>query len=224
MFPSTLTDLMVISNNATLVRSLSRDHWECDETSNPVSASYMQEEGATLDGSAQLTLWVEQYGDRLFRLAKSYVSDSALAEDCVQDALIKGFQKMGYLRDRDKALPWLMKIVINECKSRLRKNRKFTMLTSDVRYESNPEDAILNKLAAESLHKAIMMLPEKYRLPIILYYFEDIQLDTIAQILKANPGTIRTRIKRAREKLKKIVQEGDVDDSGGQNNRCQVGV
>jgi RNA polymerase sigma-70 factor (ECF subfamily) len=170
-----------------------------------------------------LRCWVEQYGDRLLGIAYSYTGNRMIAEDCLQDAFVRAYRKIDQLRDRDNPFPWLVRIVINECKSRKRQNRELTMLQIPAQSVVGPEEIIVKRETKQNIHQAVMMLPDKYRIPIILHYFEDMQLDSIAEILGEKPGTVRTRLRRARERLAKLVEEGDWNDVGRSIETSQIG-
>jgi RNA polymerase sigma-70 factor, ECF subfamily len=72
----------------------------------------------------RLKIWVKLYSERLVRIAFMYVKDQSTAEDCVQNAFIKAYQSMIKLKDADNPLPWLFRIVVNECKNYIKKNRR----------------------------------------------------------------------------------------------------
>lgn len=170
-----------------------------------------------------LKSWVEQYGDQLLRIAYAYTQNRMTAEDCLQDAFVTACRKAHQLRSKENPFPWLARIVINECKSKKRRRKEITMLHQPESVDG-PEEIIVKEEMTRRVHQAVMVLPEKYRIPVILHYFEDMQLDDIAGTLKENPGTIRTRISRARQKLAKIMEEGDCSDLGGNVEKSQSGT
>lgn len=171
-----------------------------------------------MDADKVLDQWIEQYGDRLLRIAYSYIHHLATAEDCLQESFIKAYRKMEQLNSQDNPFPWLVRIVINECKAWTRRKRELTLSELPEQTVEGPEKVMIEKVTQESIHQAIMDLPEKYRTPVILHYFHDLQLEVIAEILGEKSGTVRTRISRAKGKLKKILgklKEGEPDESRG---------
>lgn len=173
------------------------------------------EEGGAVERDEVIESWVDTYGDRLLRLAYLYVHNRVTAEDCVQEAFIKAYRKMGQLKDENNPLPWLMRIVVNQCRDHGRQRRE--ILTAELidPLMPGPEEEVMNEDVILHIHRAVTSLPEKYRLPVVLHYFEDMTLEDIAKVLGENSGTIRTRIRRAREKLRKIVEkEGGRDEFG----------
>ncbi len=138
---------------------------------------------------------LENY-ERYYRLAFSYVHQEADAMDIVQEGAYRAMLKADTLRDEAFAGTWVYRIMINEAKEYLRKNRR----------ESGEIDE--NLMAAGEhyrdldLHDAIGRLPEQEKTLIILRYFEDKQLSEIAEILEENLSTIKSRLYRTLGKLR----------------------
>ncbi|MFB5193055.1 RNA polymerase sigma factor [Alicyclobacillus fastidiosus] len=166
-----------------------------------------------MDFKDELSGWIDNYGDQLLRIACSYIHDRAAAEDCLQDAFVKAYKKTSQLKNRDRPFPWLARIVINECKSRSRKNKELVLPILPEQEVHGPETIVMEKVRSESIQMAINSLPEKYRTPIVLHYFHDLRLEVIAEILGEKSGTIRTRVSRARERLKVMLEVGETDES-----------
>lgn len=132
-----------------------------------------------------------------------YVSYSLLPnpydqEDAVQECLEKALQKYHTLREDAYFKTWLIRILINACHDiRKKKMREF------------PHDEIAIIQPAESkgeVFESIMSLSEKHRLPLILHYYEGYTTREIAVILRIPEGTIKSRLKRARELLENLLQ------------------
>lgn len=150
--------------------------------------------------------WVKLYSERLVRIAFMYVKDQSTAEDRVQNAFIKAYQSMHKLKDVDNPLPWLFRIVVNECKSYLKKNRRevVTSVFSE-QNEKSAEEVYLYQLESSKLHNAILKLQESYKLPIVLYYFEELQVQEIANLLGVSIETVKVRLHRGRKRLEKLL-------------------
>lgn len=137
---------------------------------------------------------LENY-ESYYRLAFSYVHQEADAMDIVQEGAYKAMLKADTLREESFAGTWVYRIMINEAKEYLRKNR---------REYAEPDE----NLAAEEeyrdpdLQEALNSLPEAERTLIILRYFEDKQLAEIAEILQENVSTVKSRLYRTLAKLR----------------------
>ncbi|MCF2648993.1 sigma factor [Niallia circulans] len=75
-----------------------------------------------MDKKEVLELWIDQYTQRLVRLAYTYTKDWLKAEDQVQEAFVKAFYSMDQLKNKEEPFSWLARIVINECNSSFRKS------------------------------------------------------------------------------------------------------
>ena len=145
---------------------------------------------------------LENY-ESYYRLAFSYVHQEADAMDIVQEGAYRAMLKADTLREESFAGTWVYRIMINEAKEYLRKNR---------REYAQPDE---NLAAAEQYRDPDLMaapdgLPEEERTLIVLRYFEDRQLAEIAEILQENLSTVKSRLYRTLAKLRArlSVQEG----------------
>jgi RNA polymerase sigma-70 factor (ECF subfamily) len=161
----------------------------------------------------RLKIWVKLYSERLVRIAFMYVKDQSTAEDRVQNAFIKAYQSMPKLKDVDNPLPWLFRIVVNECKSFMKKNRRevVTSVFSE-QTERIAEEAYLSQPEFSKLHKAVLELKENYKLPIVLYYFEELQVHEIANLLDISNITVKVRLHRGRKRLEKLLEEAEINE------------
>jgi RNA polymerase sigma-70 factor (ECF subfamily) len=114
------------------------------------------ERGEKVEREERLKTRVKLYSERLVRIAFMYVKDQSTAEDRVQNAFIKAYQSMPKLKDADNPFPWLFRIVVNECKSFMKKNRRevVTSVFSE-QNEKSAEEVYLSQPEFSKLHKAI---------------------------------------------------------------------
>lgn len=157
-----------------------------------------------------LEIWIDNYTQRLVRLAYSYVKDWSKAEDNVQDAFIKAYNAMDKLENKEEPFPWLARIVINECKSSFQKSWREVIsdLLPDNKQEST-EELYLRSIEAEDIHNAVYDLPKNYSIPITLFYFDELSIQQISKILSLNIGTVKSRLSRGRKLLGyKIKEDG----------------
>lgn len=176
-----------------------------------------------MDSDELLTTWVAVYADRLVRLAYTYVRDQATAEDRVQDAFIKAYRSWHQFTYGDDPFPWLARIVINECRSFHRRHwREVVMSVLPEPARDSAEEEVLGRVRDEALHQAVLALPEKYRLPLVLFYFEGLASQDVARILSTTPSAIRTRLNRGRGRLRRLLKEDDPHGTG--ITRSETGV
>lgn len=166
-----------------------------------------------MDTEARLKEWIELYSIRLVRLACTFTRNQSDAEDRVQDAFIKAYRALHQLQSHEQPFPWLARIVINECKSSYRK-RRLEVLTQSVPnyFVTSTEDMVIHRAEQDMVYNAVLRLPEKYRVPMVLFHFEEFPVSQIAEILKVNEGTVKTRLFRGRKRLAELVREVRADD------------
>ena len=144
----------------------------------------------------EFTRAVLEYESTLYRVAKSMLGSEADCADAAQNALLRAWEKQLTLRDTAYFKTWLTRILINECRAMLRQRARFVPLE---------EEADEGEIAPErdnGLYEAVMGLDVKYRVPFVLYYIEGFRTREIASMLKLPEGTVKTRLRRAREILR----------------------
>lgn len=120
------------------------------------------------------------------------------AEDCFQNTFFKLYRSAPTFNDENHLKAWLIRVAINECNKYIRKNKPFISLTKVNSGEvSFPQDEC-------DMSWALLRLDEKYREVLYLHYCEDYQIKEIAEILSKSQNTIKTLLRRGRERLKEI--------------------
>lgn len=151
---------------------------------------------------------MKEHSDYLLRLAYMYVRDWPAAEDIVQDVFIKFYKGFEQFEGRSSLKTYLVRMTINKCKDYIRswQYRKHVLTNSF----SNQTKKVRNQLVEDDekleLADAVLNLPLKYREVIIYYYYEEISVLEVAQLLSISDNTVKTRLRKARallrEKLK----------------------
>ncbi|WP_249870086.1 sigma-70 family RNA polymerase sigma factor [Oceanobacillus saliphilus] len=152
---------------------------------------------------------MNSYGDQILKLAYSYVHNKVIAEDLTQDIFVKCYKSLHTYKGNSKLKTWLWKIAINHCKDYLKSwyNKNVIVLANETNYtgdkQESVEQTVIQSDDDQRLATAVMDLPIKYREVIYLFYFEELQIKEIALVLEAKESTVKTRIRRAKELLKK---------------------
>lgn len=144
---------------------------------------------------------------QLYSTAKTILFNDQDCADAIQETIVKAFSKIKTLRNDKYARTWLIRILINECYTLLRKSSK---LVSFEAISEMTEIEADEKTDYSDLYKAVNSLKEELRLPVILYYIEDFNIKEIAQILEITEGAVQKRLARARGKLRCDLQEREV--------------
>ena len=148
---------------------------------------------------SRLEFLVNTYEDALYRAALAILGDRCEAEDAVQDAFLRCWEKAPEFETPEHARAWLLRVLVNGCKSRLRspwRRRRAPLL--EAYPAAGPEER-------ETL-EAVQALPPKDRAAIHLYYYEGYKTAEIARLTGEREGTVRSRLSRARGKLKELLK------------------
>ena len=138
---------------------------------------------------------IEAHSGMMYRVAYTILRNDDACKDALQDTALKAWEKRGTLKELRYFRTWITRILINTCYDTQRKRRRMVSI----------EDVPEPQVAAPdiSLAMALQSLPEKLRLPLVLYYSEGLTYAEIAQTLRLPMATVRGRIHRAKGELRK---------------------
>ncbi|ASA97338.1 MULTISPECIES: RNA polymerase sigma factor SigW [Anoxybacillus] len=159
---------------------------------------------------------VEMYKDKIYQLCYRMLGNRHEAEDAAQEAFIRAYVNIHTYDPTMKFSSWLYRIATNLSIDRMRKKKPDVYLDAEVSgtdgltmYSqladkgTSPEDALESLELQKMVQEAILKLPEKYRTVIVLKYIDELSLQEISDILNLPIGTVKTRIHRGREALRK---------------------
>lgn len=138
---------------------------------------------------------IEAHQEMLYRVAYTILRNDDACMDALQDTALKAWEKRDTLREPRYFRTWLTRILINTCYDTQRKWRRIVPLRELPEPVAPPPDAALDLMLGS--------LPEKWRLPLILFYSEGMSYAEIAQALRLPVATMRSRLYSAKEKLRK---------------------
>lgn len=141
---------------------------------------------------------------QLYRIAKSILRNDEDCMDAAQEAVTRAFERLDTLRNDSYAKTWLIRILIHEC-CRLAKEKRKT-----VPMEEAWPDEVMQKQDYSSLYEALSVLEPEFRVVLVLHYLEGFQIQEIAGILRVPQGTVKSRLYRGREKMRRLLSEEDV--------------
>ena len=142
---------------------------------------------------------IEKNKTKLYKVAKSYLGNEEDVADAMQDTVLSAYEHIQELKNASYFKTWITRILINHCKDLLRQNKRCTVSDEIIQtIDTAPEDD-------REFYALIGELPEDYRMIFLLYYGEEFHTSEIAQILDINENTVKSRLRRGREKLKRIL-------------------
>ena len=162
---------------------------------------------------------VELYKDKIFHLAYRMLNNRHEAEDVVQDTFLRVYKNWEKYDDNHKFSTWLYRIATNLCIDRMRKRKPnfsldaelgdqegtdgYSLLPGD---ERTPESEFLLSETQSIIHQAIEGLPAKYKMVMVLRYLQEMSLQEIGDVLNMPVTTVKTRVHRGREFLRKKLE------------------
>ena len=143
---------------------------------------------------------VEQFKPTMFRVAYAILHCEADCEDAASSAVLRGYRYLSTLQSRDGFRSWMLRILKNECFNILYRRQLFEPMPAAEPVELQVPDI--------DLQRAFARLPARARLALTLHYYEGYSVQEIAAILGEPAGTVKSRMARARERLKKELEQG----------------
>ena len=152
--------------------------------------------------------------EKYYRMAYSYVFCEQDAMDIVQEGAYRAILKSDLLKQPEYVDTWICKIVINEALRFLKKNK-----LASVDMESLPEQGKEDEVEDIDLQRALEKLDNQERAIVVLRYFEEEKLENIGKTMNLNVNTVKSRLDRAMDKLKKYMETG-----GAEYGKLEKGV
>jgi len=176
-------------------------------------------ESCLLGNTQMFSRLIDNYKNMVYNLAYRMSSSPHEAEDISQEAFIRAYQSLARFNSSYKFSTWLYQITLNIIRDKYKKKEiDYVSLDTPVETDdsefyiqpadstSNPEQIMAQKEDVQTIQQAINSLPLKYREVIVLRHLQDLSYIEIANILKLPQGTVKIRLYRAREQLKKILK------------------
>ena len=140
--------------------------------------------------------------DTLYHVAKTLLLSDADCKDAIQEAIVKAFSSLHTLRQDSYAKTWLVRILINECYTLIRRQKRTVSLEEYQCQEVLREDADYS-----DLYEAVLHLPADTRICVILYYLEGYSVKETAKILDITESAVKNRLARARSRMRSELQQ-----------------
>ncbi len=156
------------------------------------------------DNHSRMTDMVNQYQGMLLHMCYFYLHEEDLARDAVQDTFLKAYRSLDSFRGECSEKTWLTQIAINTCKS-IRRSAWMRYFDRRVTPEEMPESFVMPESEESDIMYDIMELPSKLKEVLLLYYWQDMSVSEISQILGIAQSSVSRRLKQARDKLHAVL-------------------
>lgn len=168
---------------------------------------------------SELESLIQSSGRDIFSFCEQLAGSRAEAEELYQDTFLQAVRKLNKIDAKNNPKSYLLSIAIRIWRNKKRKAAWRARiapeegLTEEAQDKSlagtTPEGYVIRLQDVRTIREELKMLPEKYRLPLILYYMEELSVAQIAKIVKAPTGTVKSRLFKARELLKgRLLEKG----------------
>lgn len=155
---------------------------------------------------------VRRYQTKLAHYLRKFINHSAELEDVLQDVFIKAFRNLNSFNAEQKFSSWIFRVAHNEAINNIKKRKNEKLILDEGEWEIVDTKIDLGKeidhtITQKQMSDALAGLKDKYREPIILFYFEEKSYEEISDILKIPTSTVGTLISRGKRSLKELVKK-----------------
>lgn len=151
----------------------------------------------------ELIEYIKANQNKLYKIAFTYTRNQELALDVVQEAITKALENIGKIKNEEYVKTWFYRILINEALKTIKRNKNFSeyeLIDNEVYITSNEENIVENM----DIYNNIQMLNDKLKTVVILRFFENLKIEEIAVITKTNINTVKSRLYKGLNELKKM--------------------
>jgi RNA polymerase sigma factor (sigma-70 family) len=149
---------------------------------------------------------MRKYNSRMFRISMSIIDDDMEAEDIMQTAYINAYRQLSSFNNKSSFGTWLTRILINESllhkKQKQRREHIYSEIEVTENHNDTPLKSLMNKELKNILEKAVLTLPEKYRLVFVMREMEEMSTNETMEVLNIGESNVKIRLTRAKEMLR----------------------
>lgn len=160
--------------------------------------------------ASELERLVEQHQTAVLRTCYLYLCDRSQAEDAVQETFLKVYKGLDTFRGESSEKTWIMKIAMNTC-YKMNRSGWSRFINRRVTPEMLPETSVPFEEKDDELTRAVIRLPIRLREVILLYYYQGLNVNEIAEALGISQPSVSGRLKRGRERLKDMLEGREND-------------
>lgn len=150
-----------------------------------------------------------RFADDVLRVSYFYLGNREQAEDVTQEVFIRLMRQRPQLKEGSEK-SWLFKVALNLCRDLWRSAWMKRVILGSKKLDLIPaDDEIEDRLEKEAVLQALYALPAQVREVFLLYYYQNMTIEEIAEVVGSPPGTVASRLSRGREKLRGLLEEDE---------------
>ncbi len=153
--------------------------------------------------------------ERIYNLCYYMTGDAEAARELTQESFLRAYKALGGFRGESSVYTWLYKIALNRCRTYLKKRGREKNVSLDELHDAGwdpAEDPPDNLMDIMAVRRALTMLPPEHREILLLFYFDEMKYEEIAEALDIPMGTVKSRLSRAKAALKEALGYGAEDE------------
>jgi RNA polymerase sigma-70 factor (ECF subfamily) len=165
---------------------------------------------------------VRRWQAPLINMAWRYCRDRHRAEELAQEAFVRAWRNLGQWRRESSFSTWLFALAANVYRTDLKRFPTETLPMEEIAEpaaDATQQDALLESARNEMVRRAVLALPLRYREPVVLFYFHEMDVAAAAATLKMPEGTVKARLSRARALLRKRFPQLEEQSADGQSRQ-----
>ena len=171
-------------------------------------------EFASVPSENRLSQWISRYSDDVLRTCFVLLSDRTLAEDAMQDTFMKAWKAMSQFEGGKRSpKTWLMRIAVNTCKD-YRRTQWLRHRSQTSPIDELPEAVLPTTNVSRELFLTVMGLPDKYKQVVLLYHYQNMTMEEVADALRVSRPAVSRRLKKAYELLRAELEGGAEHELG----------
>ena len=167
--------------------------------------------GSAPQPEADFDRLVEQYQTAVLRVCYLYLCDRSQAEDAVQETFLKVYRNLESFRGESSEKTWIMKIAVRVCYD-MNHSGWYRLINRRVTPEMLPEASVPFEEKDDALTRAVIRLPIRLREVILLYYYQGLKVNEVAEALGISQPSVSQRLKRGRDRLKDALEGRELDE------------
>jgi RNA polymerase sigma-70 factor (ECF subfamily) len=172
---------------------------------------------------------VRRWQGPLVNMAWRYCRDRGRAEELAQEAFVGAWRGLGHWRREGSFSTWLFALAANVFRSELKRFPTLNVALKEIAEPSRPAEqhsALAVRLSSETVRRAVLSLPVRYREPVVLFYFHEMDVAAAARTMGLPEGTLKARLSRARELLRRRFPglEGEIASHSSDKSRSVARV